>query len=191
MFKRILLVCLVLIFTMHGIADIGYARAKPGKAATKFNRIDSNRDGEISKKEWRKEKRNVKRYRESGKDWEKQQADTDNDGKVSAEEQAAWKETTKENIDINEDGIISPKERRLSWQHAKSKVTTKLEAQHDANNDGWLEPEEVKSYLKAREALVKSNGKAKVDSEIEQAYDIDNDGVINIQEAKAIEEDTQ
>jgi len=191
MIKKLFFFCLVLVFTTHLFSDISFARDKRSEAAKKFNRIDSNRDGVISKKEWREGRRDVKRYRESAKDWEKQQADTDKDGKVSAEEMAVWKQQTKEKIDADGDGIISPKERRMSWQHEKSKVTTKLEAEYDADKDGWLEPDEVKNYLKAREVLVKSQGKARVDSKIEQVYDLDKDGLINIQEANIMKEDTQ
>jgi Ca2+-binding EF-hand superfamily protein len=135
-------------------------------------------------KKWEEKQRTVNTW------WEKR-ADTNNDGKVDADELSAWKKLEKERIDLNNDGVIDAKEKRLSWRHGRSKVNTALEQKYDKNSDGWLEPDEIKELLKDKHALIKTQGKAKVDTAIEAEYDTDKDGIIDASEAKALKEDTQ
>lgn len=158
-----------------------------------FKRADRNKDGVVDKKEYKLEKKveakQELKQRAKVNSWWESRADTNKDGKVDATELAAWKTLQKERIDTDGDGVISPKERRLSWRHARSKVNSELEKKYDANGDGWLETAEVKTMLQDKATLVKTQGKARVDSAIEKEYDADNDGIISTQEAEVMRED--
>ncbi|RKY36930.1 MAG: hypothetical protein DRP78_02440 [Candidatus Omnitrophota bacterium] len=183
MFKKlifILLICVLCCFQSS-------VQAK----GNKFKRTDRNRDGVIDRKEWRKEKIREEKHQFKSNNWWRKRADTNNDGAVSADELSAWKQLSKQRIDLNGDGEISPKEKRLCWRHARSKVNTRLEAKYDTNADGWLSPSEVKEFFKDRYSLIKSNGHAKVDSVIEEEYDFDHNGVIDSEEAKILKEDIE
>ena len=116
-------------------------------------------------------------------------ADTNNDGKVDSHELSNWKKSESGRIDLNGDGVIDAKEKRLSWRQAKSKVNTPLEKKYDANQDGWLEPSEIKNMLRDRYALIQTNGKVKVDTPIEAEYDDDGDGILNRKEAEDLKAD--
>jgi len=155
----------------------------------RFWHADKNKDGVVDRKEMIMERRWEVREKSKVNTWWESRADTNEDGIVDAAELSRWKKLERERIDLNGDGIISPKERRLCWRHARSRVNTALEAKYDVNNDGWLEPEEVKELLKDRYILIKTKGQAKVDSLIEEEYDTDNDGIISPQEARALKED--
>lgn len=123
--------------------------------------------------------------------WWKRQADKDADGSVSNEERARWKETAHERMDLDGDGTISSKEKRLSWRHGKSKVNKPVEERYDADRDGFLQPQEVKAMLQDKYGLIKTRGRARVNSDIEKAYDGNNDGIIDGQEAEALKADTE
>ena len=150
---------------------------------------DKNKDGVVDRKELTKEKQWEKNKKASANTWWEKRADTNNDGKVSSEELSAWKKLKKEKIDLNNDGVIDAKERRLSWRHAKSRVNTEVEKKYDANGDGWLEPAEVKQLLTDKHTIIKTRGKARVDTELESEYDANNDGVIDLPEAKIMHHD--
>lgn len=196
--KKIIVWLGIFVFSCIAHGGMCYARKGP-----KFKHADKNRDGVISPHEWHKEKQFEKRkVKKAGKkakkkarrkkkklNWWEKRADVNEDGIVDKKERAAWKKLEKERIDMDGDGVISPKERRLCWRHARSRVNTKLEKKYDANEDGWLEPDEVREMLKARHALIKSKGKAKVDSAIEEGYDINEDGILDKDEAKAMKKD--
>ncbi len=123
--------------------------------------------------------------------WWQKLADKNQDGNVDMQELEAWKKLERERIDLNGDGVVSPKEKRLCWRHARSKVNTNLERKYDQNGNGWLETNEVKELLKSRYKYVKSNGKASVDSSIEEGYDADANGIIDSKEAQALNEDAR
>jgi Ca2+-binding EF-hand superfamily protein len=166
------------------------AEAKPAKGM-KFKHVDKNKDGVVDKKEMQVEKTWEHKQKAQVNTWWEKRADTDGNGKVDANEVSAWKKLEKERIDLNNDGTIDAKERRLCWRHARSRVNTALEKKYDANADGWLEPAEVKELLKDRYTLIKTKGKAKVDTELESTYDTNEDGIIDSNEAEALKEDTQ
>ena len=189
--RKFLLVLSIAALTLCVFHSQALAKGKGGGKAHKAQRIDRNKDATVDTQQRRRVKEKLERKEKKAKNWWRKRADTDNDGKVSEQERAAWKEMTRERIDMNGDGVISPKERRLSWRHARSRVNTKLEKQYDANNDGWLEPEEAKNLLQARGELLKTRGKAKVDSEVESGYDTDDNGIIDAREAAVMREDIQ
>jgi len=164
--------------------------AQPGRAQ-QFKHADRNKDGMIDRKEWRMEEKWENKQHSRVNNWWEKRADTNNDGVVDSNELSAWKKLEKERIDLNNDGVIDPKERRLSWRHARSKVNTALEQKYDTNSDGWLEPNEVKELLKDKHTLIKTHGQAKVDTEIESEYDANKDGVIDAEEAKSLKEDLE
>jgi Ca2+-binding EF-hand superfamily protein len=172
---------------------VSSVEAQPKKGPKpKFRHTDRNKDGRVDRKEMRMQKKWEKKQRaEKVKTWWHKRADTDGDGKLNAQERAAWKTLTKERIDLDGDGVISPKERRLCWRHARSRVNTALEKKYDANDNGWLEPEEVKELFKNRYEHIKAHGKAKVDSPLEEEYDENDDGVIDANEAEVINEDIE
>ncbi|MFH1339435.1 MAG: hypothetical protein ABIH40_06305 [Candidatus Omnitrophota bacterium] len=122
--------------------------------------------------------------------WEKR-ADTDGNDVVDSDELSAWKKLEKERIDLNNDGIIDAKEKRLCWRHARSRVNTPLEEKYDKNADGWLEAEEVKELLKDKRTLIKTHGQAKVDTDIEREYDTNGDGILDAGESEVLKEDIQ
>lgn len=167
---------------------VSFAYAQPGRAQ-QFKHADRNKDRVIDKKEWKMEKKWENKQHSRVNNWWEKMADTNSDGVVDSNELSAWKKLERERIDLNNDGVIDPKERRLSWRHGRAKVNTDLEQKYDANSDGWLEPGEVKELLKDKEALIKTHGKAKVDTEIESEYDANKDGIIDAEEAKNLMED--
>jgi len=161
----------------------------PCQARWGFRHADRNKDGVVDKKEWQMEKRWQHERRIKARNWWQRMADTDGNGIVDENERADWKKLLKERIDLNGDGKIDAKERRLCWRHARSRVNTPLEAKYDKNADGWLQPEEVREFLKDRYTLIKTHGQAKVDTPIEAEYDTNQDGIISSQEAEALKED--
>ena len=163
---------------------------KPPKVV-KFKHADRNKDGTVDKKEMQVEKKWEQKQRSKVNTWWEKRADTNSDGKVSADELSSWKKLEKERIDLNNDGVIDAKERRLCWRHGRSRVNTALEQKYDTNSDGWLEPAEVKELLKDKYTLIKTKGKAKVDTDLESEYDTDQDGIIDASESGALKEDTQ
>jgi Ca2+-binding EF-hand superfamily protein len=152
---------------------------------------DKNKDGVVDKKEIKMEKQWEHKQRAKVNTWWEDRADTNNDGKVDAQELASWKQLTKERIDLNNDGQIDAKERRLCWQHTRSKVNTPVEKKYDKNGNGWLEPEEAKEMLKDKYTLIQTQGKAKVDTQLEKEYDTNSDGVIDKLEAVGLKGDLQ
>lgn len=152
---------------------------------------DRNKNGVVDRRELRMEKEWKKRQRSNVNTWWESRADTNKDGTVDAVELSAWRILERERLDLNGDGVISPRERRRCWMYARSRVNTPLESTYDENGDGWLQPQEVKEFLKDRCALIKTQGKAMVDSPIEEEYDTDGDGIIDAQEAEALIEDLE
>ncbi len=119
-------------------------------------------------------------------------ADRNKDGSVDQHEKKLeknWEQAQRSKADINNDGLVSAKKRELQWKHTNTAVNTPLEKKYDYNNDGLLQPEEAKDFLRARCALIKTNGKAIVNSNLEKEYDVDNNGIIDAPEAKAMLED--
>ena len=94
-------------------------------------------------------------------------------------------------LDSDKDGIVDVKERTVAWRRANPKVNTPLEAKHDANGDGWLQPEEMKALLRERHLMIKTHGEAKVDTPAEAEYDANKDGLIDITEAEVMMKDTE
>lgn len=199
--KAVILLLGLILFATIAEGNTKYARLRPAPAdknkdgvidakekhmeKKREKKVDKNKDGVIDKDEinvWKTEKRKINTW------WEKR-ADTNNDGTVDENELAAWKKLAREKMDLNGDGVIGPKEKRMCWRHAKSKVNTKVEKQYDANGDGWLEESEVKAMLKAKHEMIKSKGKAKADTVIEKEYDANKDGMIDSEEAKTMKED--
>ncbi|MFH1093971.1 MAG: hypothetical protein V1739_07450 [Candidatus Omnitrophota bacterium] len=192
--RKLLLVVSIAALVLCVYHSESLAKEKGSGQSNKAQKMDRNKDGMIDRKEQIQAKQKIEnreREEKQTNNWWRKRADTDNDGKVSDQEEAAWKKMTRERIDMDGDGVISSKERRLSWRHAKSRVNTKLEKQYDANNDGWLEPEEAKNLLRSRRELLKTKEKAKVDSEVEAGYDTDENGIIDAGEAAAMSEDIQ
>ncbi len=160
-------------------------------SGAEFKHMDRNRDGFIDRQEWRLQKDWQRRQRVKVNTWWESRADVNNDGVVDPEELSSWKRLQKEKIDLDNDGEISAREKRICWKHVRSRVDSLLESEFDKNNDGWLQPEEAKEYLKSRYALIKTKGEAKADSFIEQEYDIDKDGIIEREEAEIMKQDLQ
>jgi Ca2+-binding EF-hand superfamily protein len=160
--------------------------AAGAEAKVVFGRRDRDKDRVADRKEIRAEKRQEIKKSSRVNTWWESRADTNNDGRVDRDELAAWRQLEKERIDLNQDGNIDAKEKRLCWMHARSRVNTALEAKYDTNGDGWLEPDEVRSYLTDRYAVVKTNGRAVVDSDLEAEYDTNHDGVIDSDEVQLL-----
>ncbi len=173
--RKFLLVLSIVALALCVFYSEALAKGKGSEKARKAQRVDRNKDGILDTQKQRQAKQKLERKQKKANNWWRKRA--------------AWKEMTRQRIDMNGDGVISPKERRLSWRHARSRVNTKLEKQYDANNDGWLDPDETKSLLQARRELLKTKGKAKVDSQVEAGYDRDENGIIDAREAAAMMED--
>lgn len=189
MLRKIFVALIVVCFGLLLFQSDSFAVRKNAK----FRHANKNKDSVVDKKEWRMEnkweRRKKKQKTSGGNTWWEKRADTNADGAVDSSELAAWKKIQKERIDLNGDGEISAKERRLCWRHAKNKVNTRTERRYDVNGNGWLETEEVKTMLRERHKQVKRKGKVKVDSTVEEEYDSNNDGVIDEDESKDIAED--
>ena len=187
MIKKTILFLFILLAAVVLFSDIKVeARRGP-----KIKHADKNKDGTVDKKERVMERKWEQKQKRKVNTWREKRADTNGDGVVDSDESQARKDLTKERIDLDGDGVISPKERRLCWRHARSRVNTAREQKYDANDDGWLEPEEVKKLLKDKCALIKTNGKAKVDTALEEGYDANGDGIIDAEEAEALKEDIE
>ncbi|MGD9015005.1 MAG: hypothetical protein PVI33_03155 [Candidatus Omnitrophota bacterium] len=184
MLDKIFLVFLCLVVTFL-VLDLD-ALAQPLPRA---KHADRNKDGRVDRKERHLEKEREKKQRSQVNTWWESRADVNNDGRVDSQELSAWKSLESQRLDLNNDGVISPKERRRCWIYARSRVNTALEKKYDSNNDGWLQPDEAREFLQDRYALIKTGGKARVDSPIEEEYDTDGDGIIDAQEAEALKED--
>ncbi len=183
MFRKLCFLCLVSFFVPTLLFAVN---------PKKLRHADRNKDGVITRKEWQMEKKwEHRQHLKKVNTWWERMADTDGNGIVDEKELSAWKKLEKEKIDLNADGVISAKERRLCWRHARSRVNNPLEEKYDINSDGWLEPSEVKNLLRDKYLLVKTKGKAKVDTALEAAYDSDENGIIDPQEAKQMFEDTK
>lgn len=185
MLRKLLLIVTILLVS----CSICQLDAQAQRGRQKFRHTDRNRDGVIDKKEVQMEKRWEHQHRSEVNTWWESRADADKDGKVDADELSDWKDLQKTRVDLDGDGEISAKERRLCWRHARSRVNTSLESEYDDDGDGWLEPEEAKEFLNARYALIRTHGRAKVNSPLEEEYDTNNDGIISVEEAEALKED--
>lgn len=157
--------------------------------AQKARHADRNKDGVVTPQEIRREKAWTREQRSKANTWWERRADTDNDGRVDPAELEAWKKVRKERLDLNNDGEIDARERRLSWRNARSRVNNWLESGYDANGDGWLEPAESRRLMEDRYALIKSKGKARVDTELEAEYDDNKDGIIDAKELVLMKQD--
>jgi len=91
--------------------------------------------------------------------------------------------------DLNNDGYVDWKERRLAWRRVNRTVNTALERKYDANGNGVLEPAEARKLLQDRYRIITTDGKAIVDSELEKEYDVNEDGVIDRAEAAQLKAD--
>ena len=187
MLRRFFII-LIILFMVSFVLQLDALAQKKGP---KFRHADRNKDGTVDKKEMHMEKKWEQKQKTKVHTWWEKRADTNNDGRVDADELATWKKLKKERIDLNNDGTIDAKERRLCWRNARSRVNTPLEKKYDEDSDGWLEPAEVKELLKDKCALIKTKGKSKVDTEIEKEYDANEDGLIDASEAEVMKGDAQ
>jgi len=188
MYKNLLL-CLFVV--MLSLCLVGLVLANPPTPADKFKHADKNKDGVVDKKEMHMEKQWEQKQHSKVNTWWEKRADTNGDGKVDSNELTAWKKLEKEQLDLNNDGIIDAKEKRLYWKNSSTRVNTAVEKKYDTNGNGWLEPAEAKEMLKDKHTLIKTNGQAKVDTDLEAEYDTNGDGVIDANEAGALKQDIQ
>ena len=151
--------------------------------AVKRAHADRNKDGVVTPREAVKERQfehNQKAI--ADKPWEKA-ADADKDGKVELAEVRAFR---REALDVNNNGIIEPGERRTYWIKRRAVVNTPFEKAHDLNGDGIINWDEARALLKDFHTIVKTDGKARVNSPIEYEFDANKDGVIDGPEADAL-----
>jgi Ca2+-binding EF-hand superfamily protein len=188
MYKRIFFCLTVFLISCFFIPSV--IMAGPAKAG-KFQHADRNNDGSVDKKELKMEKDFERDQKSKVNNWWEKKADTNSDGKVDGNESFSWKAQQKERMDLNSDGKIDPKEKGLSWRHGRSKVNKPAEAKFDADNDGWLAPEEARQMLSEKARLVRTKGKASVDTDLEAQYDTDSNGIISPEEAEVMKEDVK
>jgi Ca2+-binding EF-hand superfamily protein len=149
---------------------------------------DKNRDGRIDKRELRMQKEEEARHNKA-LTWREKRAGVGKDSKVYSKELPPWKRVEKERVDTDSDGKIDMKENRTWWKDTRHSVTTPAEKRYDNNQNGWLEPEEMKKILSDKYAAIKAQGQAKVDTDMEFGYDTDTDGVIDSKEAEELKKD--
>jgi Ca2+-binding EF-hand superfamily protein len=168
---------------MIGIAVAGLVVSMAGDAVAKpppgarFRHADRNKDGKISAREYKAEKR-----------WEHKQK-----AKVNTPREAR--------IDKDNDGVVEPAEVRQAKAAAylknRSTVNRPWEAKADANGDGTVSAAELRAH---HVAALDKNGdgtvdrterkaywvhrKAKVNTEVEKKYDADGNGWISGEEAR-------
>ena len=122
--------------------------------------------------------------------WWQAWADTNRDGSLDDQELQAWKNLEKERIDSNKDGQIDDNEKRLVWKLLPAPITTEQERKFDADESGWLDPDEARKLLFRRvEFIFETNCKGAIKTGLEEFYDSNQDGVIDLEEVKILRED--
>lgn len=122
--------------------------------------------------------------------WWKDRADLNKDGTLDDQEISAWKDLERERLDVNQDGKIDDQEKRLVWKLVRSPITTELEQRFDADNSGWLEPEESRKLLFRRvDFIFDTNGSLAMKTGLEELYDANADGIVDLEELKSLRED--
>ena len=158
------------------------ANAAPPPNA-KVRHTDRNKDGVVTRREIRAEKRwEHKQKSKVNQPWE-YKADADKDGVV---EPAEIRLRNRKRADVNNDGVIDAVKRKAYWPTWRNKVNTPLEAKYDANNDGYIDWGEAQAMLRDRLTVIDTGGQAIVNTDIERAFDGNNNGVIDATEAAAI-----
>lgn len=172
-----------------GVSILFFTYASYAKDGARFRHADKNKDGVLSKREIRAEKKWEQKQRAKVNTPAEAKADTNKDGIVDRKERDNWKDLTSEIADLNKDGKISPRERRCFWKNASARVNTSIEAKYDLNHDGWLDPKEARSYLEDRYRILMSQGSVPAESTLITAYDANKDGKITGKESEALKED--
>lgn len=164
------------------VATSGVALAGPPPAAKRAH-ADRNKDGVVTPREVKAERRWEHQQRSKvDKAWE-HKADKDKDGRVEPAEIRAFH---LKRLDKDNDGVITVVERRTYWVGWRSVVDTELEKKYDANGDGWLDWVEARELLRDRRRVIETDGRAIVNSAIEKQFDANGDGIIDAQEAEEL-----
>ncbi|MFH0954354.1 MAG: hypothetical protein V1873_08500 [Verrucomicrobiota bacterium] len=144
---------------------------------------DQNKDGVVTHREAHKERAwEHEKLSDVNKPWERR-ADKDGDGHVEPGEYHAYRLQT---MDANHNGEISEVERKFYWNRWNTAVNTEIEKKYDDNGDGYLEWPEAKELLRARLAVISTDGRAIVTTSLEREFDTNGDGVIDGAEAEAV-----
>lgn len=158
--------------------------AQAGFLKQRARHADRNKDGRVDAKEAKMEKHIIKEKSKVDRPWEKK-ADKNGDGRVDLVE---LKQFHRALIDTNNDGVLTPEERKAYWVQFKARVTNEAEKKYDANGDGVLTGDEAESYMKDRLTVIRTDGKAVANTDIEKQFDADGDGVIDTSESDALKD---
>lgn len=78
-----------------------------------------------------------------------------------------------------------------AWRKTMPKVTTKAEQPYDVNNDGKLQPAEVKIFLRDILDEIDKKGGILISSPVLKEYDTSGDSIISRYEAEKIKQDVR
>jgi Ca2+-binding EF-hand superfamily protein len=127
-----------------------------GPRAAKFKHADRNKDGKISRKEWKAEKK-----------WENRQK-----SKVDT----AWEAKA----DKNDDGVVQPAEahkaKAQGYLNTRSAVNRPWEAKADTDNDGKVSAAELRAH---HLSVLDSDGDGKIDAAERKAYWVNRKSKVN------------
>ena len=160
-------------------------RARSARVDTpRERRADLNNDGFVNLKERdvARGKKYLKHRSDVDKKWEVQ-ADTNQDGVVDRSE---LRNQLLETVDKNNDGVVSPRERKKFAMHHKSKVNTKAEERYDTDKDGFINRSEARELLRDRLRIINTHGRAVANTDLEREFDSNNDGIIDRDEANLL-----
>ncbi len=153
----------------------------------KVRRADINKDGVVDKKEKKAESAWERKKRLEADEPAERGPDLNKDGVVDGNEVRLWREK----IDVDNDKVVDPGEKRLAELREESSVNTVIERKYDLNSDGQLDAVEKAELFKDKQAIIISEGKARVDTYQEQLYDTNRDGLLDAQEADSWKKDIE
>lgn len=174
----------VVFILLMQMASLVYAQSSQ---ETKARHADINKDGVVDKKERKAESAWERKRRLEADEPAERGPDLNKDGVVDGNEVRLWRER----IDVDNDKLVDPGEKRLAELREESSVNTVIERKYDLNSDGELDAAEKAELFKDKQAVIISEGKARVDTYQEQRYDTNRDGLIDTQEAASWKEDIE
>ena len=171
-----------LAWTSALLAILMVTNAEAGRFVQKRKHADKNKDGKVTAREWRREKRQECKEKSKVDSPREKKDDTDNNGRVDRNEAA--------------------KARARCYLRRRSTTDRAWEKEADENSDGKVDGKELQTYRKSK-LDTDDNGeitaaerraywlkkKAVVNTKTEKKYDKDKDGYLTGEEAREMMKD--